>query len=91
MRNAAINALVPGLAAEFRNNKTRVNGVCAHFTIGDFKAKGPGALGMDPVSASALSPLYSALTRTQKTGLVYCVEHPDDVHKKCREAMSESA
>lgn len=92
VRNAAINALVPGLAAELRDNKTKVNGVCVHFIIGDFKAKGPSALGMDPVATSKLAPLYTALTKTKETGKVYCLDHPDQVEDKCREIQgNESA
>ncbi len=80
-KNAIVNALTHGLAAEATNDKVRVNTICIHFGVAPVGGK-KNQLGMDAEHDTLhLGPAFVALAEGKSRGQVVCLNTWADVAK----------
>lgn len=80
-KNAIVNALTHGLAAETKSDKVRVNTICIHFGVAPVGGK-KNQLGMDAEHDTLhLAPAFLALAEGTTRGQVVCLNTWADVAK----------
>ena len=78
LKNAAVNALTLGLAAETANDKVRVNNICIHIGVAEFGGD-KNQLGFPAVDTKKVGPLFTALASSTSRGKVHCLTKPEEI------------
>jgi len=80
VKNAALNALNLGLAAETKDDAVRVNTMCIHFGVAAHGGD-KNQLGMPADDTYRLGPAFTALAKSSQRGKVLCVNTIEDAEK----------
>lgn len=79
LKNAALNALTLGLAADTKDDKVRVNNFCIGIPIAEIGGSGKNQFGMEGPETRLVGPIFVAFAKGAKKGEIVNLGKPDQI------------